>query len=481
MIKKLKLNPNEMAVRKVYWPLVEKKEISTFFRPGVRLGTDFRGYCEKQIINLRCIERLGYDQLDLAPQLSESKKFEISIAKIYSKKIKELNRSDFIGSSPDVHNITSLKFHLGLIYNLSLDEIDDEFYVTVININYEIENKKCMKIKPRLENLLQNGMWEIAKLPPENSQDLDSDELMVTLISHDYPARTPLLWNRAFKHFNIPAKSIVLVPGTDGLDKEILKWTLNLFEEDSRFKAGGLGVGLKDESMEFISILDDSAANVGASNFISKNEEGKLVAYNTDGTGFAQGLGENFSHLKDLSDKKVLLLGSGGTANAIAFALAKVGAKLIIANRTKSKAISLAKEINNFYLLRGEKQTFTCGEDKINDYLADIDLVVNASTKGAEGKLSDYSALARTDLGLDENLRLSQDYLKLLPENCVVSDIVLRLKDTPLVSQAKKAGLKTMDGLPMVISQAALAFTLSYGNKLNIKFSEAYKVMKDIV
>ena len=47
-MKKLLLNPNEMAIRKIYWPLVLSQEISTFFRPGRRLCENVRGYCENQ-------------------------------------------------------------------------------------------------------------------------------------------------------------------------------------------------------------------------------------------------------------------------------------------------------------------------------------------------------------------------------------------------------------------------------------------------
>ncbi len=477
---KLSLNPNEMAIRKIYWPLVIKEQITAFFRPGVRLCTDYRGYCEKQTITLKCIKQLGSDQLGIPPQFSESKQIKVIINRIYSKKISELTKNDFQGSSPDIQSITNLKFHLGLIYNLDLNELTDESYVTIIKINYK-KIDSMITNKMRLENLVQNGIWTIAKQPPANPHNFQSEELMVTLINHDYPARTPLLWNSAFNYFQIPAKNLVLVPNQTNLKKEDLKWTLNVYRDDTRFIAGGFGVGFKDESMELFDILDDSAANVGAANFVYKNKQKQLVGYNTDGNGFVKGLQENFPIFKNLVGKKALLLGSGGTANAISFALAKEGANLIIANRTKSKAIALAKEINNFYHLTGNTEAIGCGEKEIEQYLKTIDLIVNASVKGAEGQWLNYSSLASTEFGLNHNLKQSQTWLKLLPNNCVIADIVLRLDDTPLIAQAKKIGLQTLNGLPMVISQAALAFTLSYGQKLDIKFSNVYSVMKKVI
>ena len=479
-MKKLILNPNEMAVRKVYWPLLVQGQINTFFRPGVRLCSAYRGYCERQAITLRRIEQLGSDQLGIAPQFSEVEKIFASIEHIYSKKIGELSEEDFQGSSPDVQNATALKFHLGLIYNLSLDELTDDSHVTIIRLNYH-NHEPMTTAKKQLENLTQNGLWQTAKLPPANANGFDTEKMMVTLINHDYPARTPLLWNSAFHTFNIAAQSLVLVPGSNEVDKEDLKWTLEVFRDDNRFIAGGLGVGFKDESLEWLDVLDDSAANVGAANFVRKDENGRLVGYNTDGTGFVQGLQENFPALKQLSGKKALLLGSGGTANAIAFALVKAGTKLIIANRTETKAIALAEKINEFYQLPTDKQARGCSEKQLESCLQDMDLVVNASIKGATGEWEDYSSLAGTDLGLEYNLQTSQELLARLPASCVIADVILGTKDTPLITQAKRLGLPTMDGLPMVVSQAALAFSLSYGQELGLAFSQAYQVMKKAI
>lgn len=477
-MKKLVLNPNEIAVRKVYWPLIAAGKISTFFRPGVRLCADYRGYCKKQAIILKCIKQLGSDQLGIGPLFSNSKQIAATIDCIYSKKIGELTESDFYGSSPDVQNAETLKFHLGLIYNLSLDELTDETYVTIIRLRYDQKTKSMNAPKKRLENLTQNGLWRIAKLPPANPHDFFAEELMVTLVNHDYPARTPLLWNSTFTQFKIPAKSLVLAPGLEDLTKEELAWTLDVFREDSRFMAGGLGVGFKDDLIGLLDVLDESAADVGAANFVRKDEKGRLVGYNTDGNGFAQGLQENFSDLKDLSGKRILLLGSGGTANAIAFALSRAGAKLIIANRTEAKAVALAEKINDSQNLAGKQRVLSCGETDIKPHLGNLDLIINASIKGAAGEWEDFSSLADTSSDLADNLEKSRQRLNLLPKHCVVADIILRTGDTPLITQAKQAGLRTMDGLPMVLSQAALAFTLSYGLKLEIEFGAAYAAMK---
>ena len=475
-MKKLILNPNEMAIRKVYWPLVLNKQMTTFFRPNVRLCTNVRGYCESQNITLRCILQTGSDILGIAPQFVEGENIEARVAHIYDKKISELVDTDFIGSSPDITSITNLKYHLGLIYNLSYNEIDEESYVTIIKLDYkETRNMEKIEVK-RLENLLQNGMWAIAQQVPDNAQDLLAEELMVTLISHDYPAQTPLLWGTAFSHFGIKAKSLVLVPNITEISQDDLRYTFSTYRDDSRFKLGGLGVGFKDEALSLLDILDDSAANVGAANFVLKNEDNKLVGYNTDGEGFVNGLLVNFPELENLENKKVLLLGSGGTANAVAFALAKNGAKLIIANRTVSKAQALAKAINSFYdsseIARG------ISENEIEEHLHDLDLLINASTKGAEGVFANYLAISGTASGLESNRSEGERLFSLIDKKTIIADIVLRLVDTPLIVLAKRQGFKTIDGVPMVISQAALAFTLAYEKSQGITFGEVYEVMK---
>ncbi len=475
-MKKLILDSNEMAIRKVYWPLVKACKINTFFRPGVRLCNDFRGYCEKQNIKLRCILQTGSDFHAISPIFSDDYMY-VSIEKIYSKKIKDLSDKDFYGASPDVKNEVALKYHLGLIYNISIDELNDDFQVTIIKINYINENELNNNMNQRLENLIQNGLWKIAEMPVNNATDFEAKEMMVTLIDHDYPARTPFLWNGIFKKFNIPAKSLVLIPRA-GIEKEDLKLTLDVYRSDQRFRLGGFGVGFKDESINFLDTLDDSAKRVSAANFVYKNEHGELVGYNTDGDGFVKGLKENHEEFLSLQGKKVLLLGSGGTANAISFALASEGVDLIIANRTEEKAKNLAKSINDYYKI--DNLAMGVSEKEIENYISKIDLLINTSTKGAEGKWSDYLSLAETTNGLEDNIFKGKKILSLINPDAVVSDIILKSVDTPLISEAKKIGLKTINGMPMVISQAALAFYLSYGKEKGISFSDVYQKMKEL-
>lgn len=149
MKEKFYLPSDEMAFRKIYKPLVEKEILTTVFRPGQRLCNDFRGYCPGDIVKAKIITELGSDRAKLAPKFLDNPIKFIKIGSIKAIKIKDLKPSDFKGSSPDVRDKQSLKYHLGLIYNLDPASLSDEAEITRINFIY-------LKIKKNGKNR-QNG------------------------------------------------------------------------------------------------------------------------------------------------------------------------------------------------------------------------------------------------------------------------------------------------------------------------------------
>jgi len=136
MSKKLDLPRDEMAFRKIYKDLITRKEITTVFRPGKRLCGDFRSYCLGEIITIRIIENVGADWAEVAPQFETNYGKKIEIIDTTTSKIEDLKKTDFEGSSPDVCDIKSLQYHLGLIYNLSIDEVGMETMITKIQFKY---------------------------------------------------------------------------------------------------------------------------------------------------------------------------------------------------------------------------------------------------------------------------------------------------------------------------------------------------------
>jgi shikimate dehydrogenase len=277
------------------------------------------------------------------------------------------------------------------------------------------------------------------------------------------------MWNAAYRSFGIAAGNAMLVGKASSLPE-----ILGALRLDSRYIGGGAGVGFKDEAVNQLDEVEPVAKEIGAVNFIVKTEDGLLKGYNTDGLGYAMSLKEKFLELGvdgGLPGKKIVILGSGGTGNAIAFMLAKEEARLVIVNRTLSKAQNLAERINNHFGLSGASAVIYLGEESIAEAVVEAQAVINVSTKGAMGDFEAYSALARAALPASEdNIRANwQEAAKnmdIIPKNAIISDVVLRNGSTPLMKMAKDRNYATLDGVPMVVYQGVEAFWLLHGKEL---------------
>jgi hypothetical protein len=134
--KRFELPKDDMSFRKIYRNLIESETLTTVFRPNKRLCLDFKGYCQRAIVNARVIDELGLDRAYFKPEFLDEPPKKIKIEKIEVKKIGDLSPADFIGSSPDVHDKQSLIYHLGLIYNLDLFSLTDEALITRIHFSF---------------------------------------------------------------------------------------------------------------------------------------------------------------------------------------------------------------------------------------------------------------------------------------------------------------------------------------------------------
>ncbi len=336
------------------------------------------------------------------------------------------------------------------------------------------ENKKN-----GMEKIIFNGLLNIAEQPKGNPENLDFSEYEITLLEHDYPAKTPVMWNAVYKHLGMNIGNIAGVGNSDQCAD-----ILNALRDDPKYIGGGAGVGFKDAAYGLVDELDPIAEAIGSINFLLKTGDGKLKGFNTDGMGFAMSLRETFeAHSKEMKGSKAVILGAGGTSNSVAFSLAKEGMQVVILNRTVEKAKSLAERINNFF---GKDMCGFGGEDEIEKEVTDADAIINVSTKGAIGDFESYSALApamlpATPENIAANLQESENVLSKLKPDVIISDVVLRNEATPLLKQAKDSGLKTLDGIPMVINQAVEAFWLLHGKEMDerkVGKSEVAEIMK---
>jgi shikimate dehydrogenase len=184
---------------------------------------------------------------------------------------------------------------------------------------------------------------------------------------------------------------------------------------------------------------------------VQKN--GKLYGYNTDGAGFLLSLRKD-GHF-DPEGKKVVVLGAGGAASAVAVALASAGVRrLVIANRNKTRAEILAKRVQRNF----DRETLPVALDESRALywlIRESDLLVNATSVGLAGA---------------ERLNINPNSLH---RKLFVFDLVYR--ETSLLKMAKRRGLKNLDGLGMLVSQGARSFEIFTGKRA------PFRVMKNAV
>jgi shikimate dehydrogenase len=182
--------------------------------------------------------------------------------------------------------------------------------------------------------------------------------------------------------------------------------------------------------MDLVDDPGDVRHSIGAMNTILRQQDGSLIGTNTDAAGFAAPIAD-----LDLVGKPVALIGAGGAARAVLFALARLGVgPVTLYNRTPLKAAALL----SMFGLKGEVKP-------LGAPLPPVSLLVNSSA-----------------LGMVEQPGLDMD-LSPLPDDAVVYDIVYAPLETTLLARAHARGLDTVDGLEMLIGQAALAFELFFG------------------
>jgi len=186
----------------------------------------------------------------------------------------------------------------------------------------------------------------------------------------------------------------------------------------------------KQAIMDLVDDPGDIRGTIGAMNTVVRQLDGSVIGTNTDAAGFYAPLAE-----LDLEGAPVAVVGAGGAARAVLFALAraKVGSVTII-NRSPLKAMGLLATFG----LKGE----VIGLDAP---LPPVSLLVNSSS-----------------LGMTGNAPLNLD-LSPLPDDAIVYDLVYSPLRTGLLTAAEARGLATVDGLDMLIGQAALAFELFFG------------------
>ncbi|MBO9621929.1 MAG: shikimate dehydrogenase [Sphingomonas sp.] len=199
---------------------------------------------------------------------------------------------------------------------------------------------------------------------------------------------------------------------------------------DPDWRGCNITIPHKQAALDLVEDRGGVRATIGAINTVVRAEDGVLVGTNTDAGGFYAPIAG-----LDLEGRHAVVVGAGGGARAILFALSRVGiGRVTILNRNVLKAAALLSSFG----IKGDALPLASP-------LPPADLLVNASALGMKGQ---------PPLELD---------LSPLPEHAVVYDIVYAPLETELLAQARERELDTVDGLEMLVGQAALAFELFFG------------------
>ena len=227
----------------------------------------------------------------------------------------------------------------------------------------------------------------------------------------------------------------------------------SLIENVRDKKITGLNITLpyKKDIISYIDEVSYSAKDIGAINtvFLRGN---KVYGENTDGIGFTRALEKKTKF--NFSNKSIYIIGAGGAAYGIISELIKKKVeKIYITNRTKQKTIQLV----NFFKTKNKKINLEFVEWKDLVPNSDVDLIINT-----------------TSFGMKDNECLKID-INNLKDTLIFVDIIYNPKETELLKLFKKEGFVCMNGLSMLIEQAAVSFELWFNISLNNKDIEEVK------
>jgi len=245
----------------------------------------------------------------------------------------------------------------------------------------------------------------------------------------------------------------------------------------------------KATMLQLVDETEALAYEVGAVNTVV-NREGRLYGYNTDACGFLKALNKDGGF--DPAGRDAVILGAGGVARAATFALAKAGIKsLTITDIDIDRAYRLKDDIRRSLARTQGKPPRSCydakditwvdsltyklwpipdievvppGDPRFKSAVSNCDLIVNCTPIGMKHSASENKSPLDTDL---------------IPCKAFVYDVVYNPLVTKLLADARRAGASTLNGLPMLVYQGAIAFELWTGREapVNIMFDAAEKAL----
>ncbi len=190
--------------------------------------------------------------------------------------------------------------------------------------------------------------------------------------------------------------------------------------------------------MKYLDKIDSAAKDMTAVNTVV-NDNGKLIGYNTDWLGVTISLKKVEKNIKN---KKAIVFGAGGVARSIVYGLLKNDVKVLIANRTLSKAKKIVHDMNSVF--KNNISIDCVGLNEVND-LDEFDFIFNATSVGM---VKSQSIISK----------------QLIKPKHIVFDAVYFPLETKLITDAKEQGAKIIHGSELLLNQALYQFEL-YTNR----------------
>ena len=249
---------------------------------------------------------------------------------------------------------------------------------------------------------------------------------------------SPFIHNSAFEATN--TNGVYLAWEVDAA--ELAETVANI----RRYQMYGINLSMpyKEQVIPYLDQLSEEACLIGAVNTVV-NREGTLIGYNTDGKGFFKSL-PSFK----ISKKRLVLLGAGGAAKAILAQAILDGVSQIsvfVRSSSMEKTRPYLEKIQNATGFRVDLFALEDVQD-LQDSITQADLLVNATSVGMDGS----SQPIPTSI--------------LLPKQLLVADVIYQPFETPFLKWAKNQGNQSINGLGMLLYQAAEAFELWTGKEM---------------
>lgn len=246
---------------------------------------------------------------------------------------------------------------------------------------------------------------------------------------------SPIIHREAFKQAGIDGVYIP-IQAKEGYLEEVV--TGLCFMEN--LLGFNVTIPFKEQAVKLMDISGEEVRLIGAVNTVKRGEN-KLIGFNTDYSGFLQALDEAWG--RDLEGCKALILGGGGAARAVIYALYTRGAEEItLALRSQFKRDKIEEDLSWAPI-----KTIPFKKEAIEEALAEMDLLVNATPIGMKGETIPFS-------------------LERLGKNAFVMDLVYNPPITPLLKEAKDRGLPFCNGLTMLLYQALSSFEIWTGRRV---------------